>query len=130
MSVFSGGSCFLLRNLLLTFYFVRFCYKNFPRFFETSVLSFYKINTCKYQRLEKNMTSYSFDNKSLFKGEKRWFPIMGEIHYSRYPDSGWKEAACELESPEDLLAAVSGGVPVRIRSAFPSFSRFASSPSG
>ena len=43
------------------------------------------------------MISYSFDNKSLFKGEKRWFPIMGEIHYSRYPDSGWKEALLKMK---------------------------------
>ncbi len=52
------------------------------------------------------MTSYSFDNKSLFKGEKRWFPIMGEIHYSRYPDSGWKEALLKMkEGGVDIVSS-------------------------
>ncbi|WP_443097102.1 beta-galactosidase [Treponema succinifaciens] len=52
------------------------------------------------------MISYSFDNKSLFKGEKRWFPIMGEIHYSRYPDSGWKEALLKMkEGGVDIVSS-------------------------
>lgn len=52
------------------------------------------------------MTSYSFDNKSLFKGEKRWFPIMGEIHYSRYPDCGWKEALLKMkEGGVDIVSS-------------------------
>ena len=45
--------------------------------------------------------NYSYDNKSLFRDEKRWFPIMGEIHYSRYPDADWKR---------ELLKMKSGGV--------------------
>lgn len=52
------------------------------------------------------MISYSFDNKSLFKGEKKWFPIMGEIHYSRYPDSGWKEALLKMkEGGVDIVSS-------------------------
>ncbi|HBP09069.1 MAG TPA: beta-galactosidase [Treponema sp.] len=52
------------------------------------------------------MISYSFDNKSLFKGEKRWFPIMGEIHYSRYPDSDWKEALLKMkEGGVDIVSS-------------------------
>ncbi|MGN0728419.1 beta-galactosidase [Treponema sp.] len=52
------------------------------------------------------MTSYSFDNKSLFKNGKRWFPVMGEIHYSRYPDSGWKEALLKMkEGGVDIVSS-------------------------
>ena len=43
----------------------------------------------------------SYDNTSLIKDGKRWFPIMGEIHYSRYPDSDWKR---------ELLKMKAGGV--------------------
>ena len=43
----------------------------------------------------------AYDNTSLIKDGKRWFPIMGEIHYSRYPDSDWKR---------ELLKMKAGGV--------------------
>ncbi len=43
------------------------------------------------------MSTYSFDNKSLFVNDKRWFPIMGEIHYSRYPEADWKEALLKMK---------------------------------
>ncbi|MBR1911116.1 MAG: beta-galactosidase [Treponema sp.] len=50
---------------------------------------------------------YSFDSKSLLRhdsdGCHRVFPIMGEIHYSRYPDSDWKQ---------ELLKMKAGGVTV------------------
>lgn len=46
---------------------------------------------------ENCMTTYSFDSKSLFKDGKRWFPIMGEIHYSRYPEAYWKEALLKMK---------------------------------
>ena len=29
-------------------------------------------------------TTYGFTNKYLTKDEKPWFPVMGEIHFSRY----------------------------------------------
>ncbi len=44
------------------------------------------------------MTKFSFDNKSLFKDNKRWFPVMGEIHYSRYPEPYWKEALLKMKA--------------------------------
>lgn len=43
------------------------------------------------------MAQYSYDNKSLFRDGKRWFPVMGEIHYSRYPDCDWKEALLKMK---------------------------------
>ena len=37
-----------------------------------------------YKRKVKNMsTTYGFTNKYLTKDEKPWFPVMGEIHFSR-----------------------------------------------
>ncbi len=44
------------------------------------------------------MTSYSYDNKSLLKDSKRYFPVMGEIHYSRYPEQYWKEALLKMKA--------------------------------
>lgn len=41
---------------------------------------------------------YSFDEVSLLKDKKRWFPIMGEIHYSRYPKKYWKESILKMKS--------------------------------
>lgn len=52
------------------------------------------------------MTSYSFDSKSLFKDGKRWFPVMGEIHYSRYPEQYWKEAVLKMkEGGVDVISS-------------------------
>ncbi|WP_407398928.1 beta-galactosidase [Treponema sp.] len=52
------------------------------------------------------MTTYSFDNKSLLKDGKRWFPVMGEIHYSRYPDCDWKEALLKMkEGGVDIVSS-------------------------
>ncbi len=42
--------------------------------------------------------TFSFDNKSLFRDGKRWFPVMGEMHYSRYPDTDWKESLLKMKS--------------------------------
>ena len=44
------------------------------------------------------MTDYKFDEKSLFRDGKRWFPVMGEIHYSRYPHQYWKEALLKMKA--------------------------------
>jgi len=41
---------------------------------------------------------YTFDNKSIMRNGKRWFPIMGEIHYSRYPKQYWKESLCKMKA--------------------------------
>ncbi|MCR4743124.1 MAG: beta-galactosidase [Treponema sp.] len=44
------------------------------------------------------MTKYSYDKKSLLRDDKRWFPLMGEIHYSRYPEKYWKEALLRMKA--------------------------------
>ena len=41
---------------------------------------------------------YSFDNISFYRDGKRWFPIMGEIHYSRYPKSLWHESLLKMKA--------------------------------
>lgn len=52
------------------------------------------------------MSTYSYDSKSLLKDGKRWFPIMGEIHYSRYPDSYWEEALLKMkEGGVDIISS-------------------------
>lgn len=50
--------------------------------------------------LNKNNTfnMYNYDNISLFKDGKRWFPIMGEMHYSRYPQEFWRESLLKMKS--------------------------------
>lgn len=44
------------------------------------------------------MTKYCYDKKSLLRDDKRWFPLMGEIHYSRYPEKYWKEALLRMKA--------------------------------
>lgn len=41
---------------------------------------------------------YTYDKKSLIKNGKRWFPMMGEIHYSRVPQQYWKEALLKMKA--------------------------------
>ena len=43
-------------------------------------------------------TTYTYDEKSLLRNGKRWFPVMGEIHYSRYPNKYWKEALYKMKA--------------------------------
>ena len=51
--------------------------------------------------------NYFYDSKSILvkdgDGNRRLFPIMGEIHYSRYPDCDWKR---------ELLKMKAGGVSI------------------
>ena len=44
------------------------------------------------------MCAYIFDNQSLIRNGTRWFPLMGEIHYSRYPKEFWKESLCKMKA--------------------------------
>lgn len=44
------------------------------------------------------MTKYKYDKISLLKNKERWFPIMGEIHYSRVPEQYWKEALLKMKA--------------------------------
>ena len=49
------------------------------------------------------MKKYDYDKISLLKNKERWFPVMGEIHYSRVPERYWKE---------ELLKMKAGGVDI------------------
>ena len=48
---------------------------------------------------------YTFDNKSLLKDGIRCFPVMGEIHYSRYPKEFWKESLCKMKAGGVTIAS-------------------------
>lgn len=41
---------------------------------------------------------YGYDDQSLLCDGKRFFPMMGELHYSRYPQRFWKEALCKMKA--------------------------------
>ena len=41
--------------------------------------------------------TYSFDNISLLRNGERWFPIMGELHFSRYPKNLWYESLLKMK---------------------------------
>lgn len=44
------------------------------------------------------MTRYGYNAKYLTKNEKPWFPIMGEIHYSRVPRNEWDEYLYKMKT--------------------------------
>lgn len=44
------------------------------------------------------MTTYGYTPKYLVKNNKPWFPVMGEIHYSRYPKEYWKESILKMKA--------------------------------
>lgn len=44
------------------------------------------------------MATYSFDNISILRDGKRWFPTMGEIHYSRVPHQFWAESLNKMKA--------------------------------
>lgn len=44
------------------------------------------------------MSEYKFDKVSLIRDSKRWFPVMGEIHYSRVPEKLWAETLSKMKA--------------------------------
>ncbi len=44
------------------------------------------------------MSEYSFTPEYLTKDGKPWFPVMGEMHFSRYPQKYWKESLCKMKA--------------------------------
>ncbi len=44
------------------------------------------------------MSDYGFTPEYLLKDGTPWFPVMGELHYSRYPHQYWKEALCKMKA--------------------------------
>lgn len=51
-------------------------------------------------------TSYGFTNKYLTKDEKPWFPVMGEIHFSRYRAELWEESLRKMKAGGLSIASV------------------------
>jgi beta-galactosidase len=41
---------------------------------------------------------FSYNSKYLLKNNQPWFPIMGEMHYSRFPRKYWKETLYKMKS--------------------------------
>ena len=39
-----------------------------------------------------------FDSTSLLVDGKRWFPVMGEMHFSRCPKGKWEEELCKMKA--------------------------------
>lgn len=47
----------------------------------------------------------TLDSRSLLRDGKPWTPVMGEFHYSRYPESEWREELLKIKAGGiDILA--------------------------
>ncbi len=44
------------------------------------------------------MEDYDYTPIYLTKNKEPWFPVMGEIHYSRYPEKYWREALLKMKA--------------------------------
>lgn len=44
------------------------------------------------------MTEYSYTPQYMTRDGKPWFPVMGEIHYSRYPREYWRESIYKMRA--------------------------------
>lgn len=44
------------------------------------------------------MDKYGYNSKFLTKNDRPWFPIMGEIHYSRVPQDEWEESLYKMKA--------------------------------
>lgn len=52
------------------------------------------------------MEQYGYTPEYLTRDGEPWFPVMGEIHYSRYPKKYWKEAVEKMKAGGlDLISA-------------------------
>lgn len=45
-----------------------------------------------------NRDYFSYNEKYLMKNDRPWFPIMGEMHYSRYPSQYWEESIEKMKA--------------------------------
>lgn len=48
--------------------------------------------------MNEEKSSYSYNSDFLLKNGKPWFPVMGELHYSRYPKKLWPEALAKMKA--------------------------------
>lgn len=44
------------------------------------------------------MLNYGYTKDYLTQDEKPWFPVMGEFHYSRYPEQYWAESLYKMKA--------------------------------
>ena len=44
------------------------------------------------------MNAYGFTPEYLTKDGQPWFPLMGEMHYSRYPAEYWRESLLKMKA--------------------------------
>lgn len=44
------------------------------------------------------MTQYSYTPQYITRDDEPWFPIMGEMHFSRYPKKYWKESLYKMKA--------------------------------
>lgn len=44
------------------------------------------------------MTEYSYNKRYLIRDGEPWFPVMGEMHYSRYKKSLWEESLRKMKA--------------------------------
>lgn len=42
--------------------------------------------------------NYSFNEKCLMRNGKPWFPVMGEMHFSRFDEKFWKESLYKMKA--------------------------------
>lgn len=44
------------------------------------------------------MTEYTYNERYLMKDGKPWFPVMGEMHYTRYRENLWEESLRKMKA--------------------------------
>ena len=44
------------------------------------------------------MTEYTYNSKYLMKDQKAWFPVMGEMHFTRYSEALWEESLRKMKA--------------------------------
>ena len=44
------------------------------------------------------MTSFAYNNKYITKDNRAYFPIMGEMHYSRFPGEEWETSLYKIKA--------------------------------
>lgn len=54
---------------------------------------------------ENFMSSYGFTNAYLTRNETPWFPVMGEIHYSRLREEEWEKSLFKMKAGGVTLAS-------------------------
>ena len=52
------------------------------------------------------MTSFGWNPQCLTKDGKPWLPVMGEIHYSRYPHRYWREELAKMKAGGVEIVAI------------------------